>query len=453
MRRITQLYRVPDSEKRSHLAMLRDVAHFMPRQISPFEDFSSLFVTGMNIWQLAPQSELEIINAIKAMRKLKLNVARYYFWVFEELLNEHIIFSSYVERLKNRPKDIILMGRFLAFHARAARATDIRTLKVELPKFLETVELPAHKIPPLTPAEYSNKECNCGFYSTCTARLLVNINERDEFDRAPDLYRNRRIAKTPAVKNQRLRDDPATDENSTFPSFLFPDDLQYRLEDPARGIFKSRIMLKCVRTLLMGATAADRPAGSRGTDRSSLAKKYHVHCVSAAILAYVAILVRFLLDSKPEWDGDNPNGSGKTLHGDLLEFLGVQSGFLGTHMETTSCDSSASSKRRPHFTYDDNDNTNLNSGPDREPNVRERALAMRRAQLLEKFEATLELGDDKERAMSEGVSYIGDDTGPGSHASPLEVSGTLCTAMAGSAFDATGSSSDAQVSGSDGTSA
>ncbi|TBU36963.1 hypothetical protein BD309DRAFT_995345 [Dichomitus squalens] len=421
MRRITQLYRVPDSEKRSHLAMLRDVAHFMPRQFSPFKDFSSLFVTGMNIWQLAPQSELEIINAIKAMRKLKLNVARYYFWVFEELLNEHIIFSSYVERLKNRPKDIILMGRFLAFHARAARATDIRTLKVELPKFLETVELPAHKIPPLTPAEYSNKECNCGFYSTCTARLLVNINERDEFDRAPDLYRNRRIAETPAVKNQRLRDDPATDENSTFPSFLFPDDLQYQLEDPARGIFKSRIMLKCVRTLLMGATAADRPAGSRGTGRSSLAKKYHVHCVSAAVLAYVAILVRFLLDSKPEWDGDNPNGSGKTLHGDLLEFLGIEYDKLQLKRL----------EQKKTSLYDNNDNTNLNSSPDREPNVRERALAMRRAQLLEKFEATLELGDDN----------------------PLEVSGTLCTAMAGSAFDATGSSSDAQVSGSDGTSA
>ncbi|TBU23150.1 hypothetical protein BD311DRAFT_810934 [Dichomitus squalens] len=97
--------------------MLRDVARFMPRQFSPYEDFSSLFVTGMNIWQLTPKSELDIINAIKAMRKLKLNVARYYFWAFEELLDEHTIFSSYVERLKHRPNDIIVMGRFVSYAA------------------------------------------------------------------------------------------------------------------------------------------------------------------------------------------------------------------------------------------------------------------------------------------------------------------------------------------------
>ncbi|TBU51183.1 hypothetical protein BD310DRAFT_982815 [Dichomitus squalens] len=267
------------SEKRSPLATLRDVARFLPRQYTPYDNFNSMFVTGMNIWQLGPMSEADRTKRIRGVRKLAFKDAEYFAAMFEDLIQEHAIFRNYAEKLKGRPQDILNMGRFIDFHARAARTSDIRTLKVELPKFFEDVPVsPDWHIVALSAVEYENRERNCGLYSDCTARLLVNINEREQFDRNGTIFRMNKLAETPEQKKKRLRKHPETDENHSYPSFLFPAQLQYDPTNPSNGLFKGAFFRK----------------------------------------------VRFLLSAKREWDGDDADGSGQLLHSALREFLDLE---------------------------------------------------------------------------------------------------------------------------------
>ncbi|EJF64365.1 hypothetical protein DICSQDRAFT_167526 [Dichomitus squalens LYAD-421 SS1] len=183
------------------------------------------------------------------------------------------------------------------------------------------------------------------------------------------------------------------------------------------------------------------------------------------------------LSYKPEWDGDDADGSGKRLHGDLLEFLGVESeaheGSADDYHPVPVTEEEVVEEnvfafynhwifgnaygddklrlkrieQRNQSLYDDDTPP---SGQDSEPNIWERAVAMRRAQLLERLEATLQPDKDNERPPSEGVSYAADDDDIGSG---WTLQSALEATEGSAAFDTQGSTLDARVSGSDGISA
>ncbi|TBU49494.1 hypothetical protein BD309DRAFT_851455 [Dichomitus squalens] len=458
MRRIQKSYGV--SDKSSHLAGLRDVARFLPRLYTPFDNFNSMFITGMNIWQLGPMSEADRTKRLKAVRKLKFKDAQYLVSVFEDLIKEHAIFRNYAEKLKDRPQDILVVAHFIDYHARAARTSDIWTLKVELPKFFEDVHVsPIWDVAALSPIEFKKRERNCGLYSDCTARLLVNINERDQFDRNGTVYRMKKMAETPELKKKRLRKHPETDENASYPSFLFPTTLQYNPDDPSYGIFKGEFFRKvrgtpdhyhsthgahgtpwCVRTLLTGATSANQPPGVPGSGCSTLSRKHNIYCVTSPMIAYVAALVQFLLSAKKEWDGDDADGSGQLLHSALREFLGLEfeaheaaaeDGFFqpGSDVEEMNENVFAYFNRwifgraygddnvrlkqlqqKNSSLYDDDNAGNDNSAKRGARTIREQALVAHKARLQQKAMRRLEQQNDTSTPQSsQGLSYDGDD--------------------------------------------
>ncbi|TBU36241.1 hypothetical protein BD309DRAFT_1073986 [Dichomitus squalens] len=457
MRRIDKGYGV--SEKSSHLAGLRDIARFLPRQYTPYDNLNSMFVTGMTIWQLGPMSEADRTKRIKAVRKLKFKDAQYLVFVFEDLIKEQMIFRNYAEKLKNRPQDIMAVARFPTFHihyhARAAHTSDIRTLKVELPKFFEDVQVaPDWGVSALSPVEFEKRERNCGLYSDCTARLLVNINERERFDRNGTIYRMKKLAETPELKKKCLRKHPETDENSSYPSFLFPATLQYDVNNPSYGLFKGAFFRKCVRTLLTGATSANQPFGVPGTGRSTLSKKHNIYCVTSAMIAYVASLVRFLLSEKKEWDGDDADGSGQLLHSALRDFLDLEfeahenaaeDGLFqpGSEIEEINENVFAYYNRwifgraygddsvrlrqlqqKNRSLYDDDDAGNDDSATWVTRTIREQALITRKARLQQMAMRRLEQQDDTSTPQSsQGVSYADDEEPEATPAHTEDVAG------------------------------
>ncbi|TBU51856.1 hypothetical protein BD310DRAFT_775312, partial [Dichomitus squalens] len=409
---LTHPYPPNVSDKSSHLAGLRDLARFLPRQYTPYDNFNSMFVTGMSIWQLGPMSDANRTKRIKAVRNLCVHLyAQYLVSVFEDLIKEHAIFRNYAEKLKDRPQDILVVARFIDYHARAARTSDIRTLKVELPKFFEDVQVaPDWGVPALSPVDFEKRERNCGLYSDCTARLLVNINEREHFDRNGTVYRMKKMAETPELKKKRLRRHPDTDENSLYPSFLFPATLQYNPDEPSYGMFKSAFFRKSVRTLLTGATSANQPPGVPGSGRSTLSKKHNIYCVTSSMIAYVAALVRFLLSEKKEWDGDDADGSGQLLHSALREFLDLEFEAHENAAEDGFFQPGSDLQQKNKSLYDDDDDTGNGDGAKRGARtIRERALVAHKARLQQMAMRRLEQQDDTSTQASQGVSYADDD--------------------------------------------
>ncbi|TBU51009.1 hypothetical protein BD310DRAFT_835612 [Dichomitus squalens] len=452
MRRIDKGYGV--SDKSSHLAGLRDLARFLPRQYTPYDNFNSMFITGISIWQLGPMSEADRTKRIKAVRKVKFKDAQYLVYVFEDLIQEHTIFRNYAEKLKDRPQDILAVARFIDYHARAARTSDIRTLKVELPKFFEDVQIaPDWAVPALSPLEFEKRERNCGLYSDCTARLLVNINERERFDRNGTIYRMTKLAETPELKKKRLRKHPETDESYSYPSFLFPATLEYNADDPSYGLFKGAFFRKCVRTLLTGATSASQPPGVPGTGRSTLSKKHNIYCVTSAMIAYVASLVRFLLSDKKDWDGDDADGSGQLLHSALREFLDLEfeahedaaeDGLFQPGSEKEELNENVFAhynrwifgraygddnvrlrqlQQKNNSLYDDGKAGDDDSTRRGARTIREQALVTHKARLQQMAMRRLEQQDDASTQASQGLSYADDDEEANGQARTEEVPG------------------------------
>ncbi len=74
-------------------------------------------------------------------------------------------------------------------HARAGRASDLNSIRKELHTYVPEATLEnGIKIPPLRSSQVRQQDPSVGYKSITTGRLVVNINERDEFDRDPQRY-------------------------------------------------------------------------------------------------------------------------------------------------------------------------------------------------------------------------------------------------------------------------
>ena len=76
-------------------------------------------------------------------------------------------------------------------HATSARSSDLHTIRNHMPMLLSMVQNVDKDVPvkPLAADLFKMKgSVHLGANSLCTARLLCNIEELDEFDNDPDQY-------------------------------------------------------------------------------------------------------------------------------------------------------------------------------------------------------------------------------------------------------------------------
>lgn len=87
------------------------------------------------------------------------------------------------------PSRLLTACTQIGFHAKAARSTDFGTLRPILWRYIPEVKLPGNRVlQALTCEQYQLAGgANLGFKSACTARLLVPIDLRTEFDESDDL--------------------------------------------------------------------------------------------------------------------------------------------------------------------------------------------------------------------------------------------------------------------------
>ena len=228
-------------------------------------------------------------------------------------------------------------------------------------------------IRPLTQVEYTNKARNGGYFSVCTARLILPIHERDEFDDDPiqsviffrSVYvlitspRNTRFMasehKGLARKNQRRKGERTTEDDMSYPGFLYPSHIDYDALAPQRGIFKntlcesvraaflrsfaysptssSRSSDTCSRVHRPSASAMERLTSgervSRTSTRSPSSRQttsrtlrlWYVQFDIYSVMLTTALQIRHLLSVDGRWSGDDKRRSGHRLHTSLHRLL------------------------------------------------------------------------------------------------------------------------------------
>ncbi|GBE82985.1 hypothetical protein SCP_0500280 [Sparassis crispa] len=186
-----------------------------------------------------------------------------------------------------------ILGSYLNHYATDARDDHLGSLRERIINYIPDF---GDGYPTLKPQDSKWKR---GFQSTTTGCLLCPQSMLSDFLAEPDGFCRQ-------VCDGEI--DVASDE---FPSFLYDQDL-YDPDELDAGLLKGPVLLSCFKSLITGPGSAssnrgDREGGSSRPGRPPLAKKYDMTHVSPRSIAYVAVLVRFLLNSQHSWSNIDVN--------------------------------------------------------------------------------------------------------------------------------------------------
>ncbi|GBE86158.1 hypothetical protein SCP_0900350 [Sparassis crispa] len=202
----------------------------------------------------------------------------------EELIYTFDTLLSFIPGLKDQ---------LLNHYAPDARGDHLGSLRERIINYLPDfgAEYPAMKP--------QDSKWKCGFQSTTTVRLLCPQSMLAEFLNEPDNF-------CCQVRDGEI--DTASDE---FPSFLY-DQALYNPDELDAGLLRGPLLLSCFKSLFTGPGSVllnhgDREGRSSRPGHPPLAKKYDMTQVSPRSIAYVAVLVRFLLNSQQSWSNIDLN--------------------------------------------------------------------------------------------------------------------------------------------------
>ncbi|OBZ65365.1 hypothetical protein A0H81_14651 [Grifola frondosa] len=87
-----------------------------------------------------------------------------------------------------------------------------------------------------------------------------------------------------------------------YPSFLYDQD-EYDPEAIDKGFLRGALLVMCFKSLFLGPRNAKKHAGKKenGPGKLSLAQKYNITSVTPRLIAYIAVLVHFVLNSQAQW--------------------------------------------------------------------------------------------------------------------------------------------------------
>ncbi|TBU39562.1 hypothetical protein BD309DRAFT_821578, partial [Dichomitus squalens] len=301
-----------------------------------YTDIHKTIVCGMTVMRAAPSNEDEFETCYKSIPNMSAANAKFYTKKFFHLCDAIPKFTALCEHILLNPEDVFIFAKFMQVHAAAGRTTDISTLKASFHSYFPYVVLAQdHVIPPPGPGTLSNlKNRNGGYCSTSTGRLVVPIDERASFDLDPPKYCKQKITQNKKFqaansamrrKKRHQADRPQTrDDENSYPSYLFPTNLKYDNARPDRHIFKSDLVLSCLRHLFCGRSSVGRKDGSRGFGRAPLVVIYSITKITPDYLVYITTLLRYLLSPDDRWSGDDKERSGHRFHTALYRLLTVE---------------------------------------------------------------------------------------------------------------------------------
>ncbi|RPD52558.1 hypothetical protein L227DRAFT_617739 [Lentinus tigrinus ALCF2SS1-6] len=210
--------------------------------------------------------------------------------------------------LEDNPDDALLLGRFIDYHARAARACDINTIKENIRDWIPPAWLPEVGASGMTilPGSRYEKKQDLGFSTLWTARANVPRSLCDQFDRDPDEFCKKILCGDVRV------------DHTTFPSFVYADG-PYSEDNQAQGLFRGEPLTNAYCGVFQGATAARGPPGSNGSGRGSISRIYGISSVRPESIAYIACIVRYVLSNSPIWEPNNGAFKGEEFYKRILK--------------------------------------------------------------------------------------------------------------------------------------
>ncbi|RPD55044.1 hypothetical protein L227DRAFT_615695 [Lentinus tigrinus ALCF2SS1-6] len=291
--------------KDSPAACMQHSARLLYRLHNPFVNVAEAVTIGLMLSAGdSPEANEARVAALQISQEKREQCLRVFDWIIDCVP----FMRSTLYLLEENPDDALLLGRFLDYHARAARACDINTIKENIRDWVPPAWLPevgASGMTILPGSRYEKKE-DLGFSTLWTARANVPRSLRDQFDRDPDEFCKKILCGEVRV------------DHTTFPSFVYKEG-PYDEGNQAQGLFRGEPLTDAFRGVFKGATAARGPPGSNGSGHGSISRIYGLSSVRPESIAYIACLVRYVLSNSPVWEPDNGAFKGEEFYKRILK--------------------------------------------------------------------------------------------------------------------------------------
>nr|VWP02326.1 MAP kinase kinase kinase (EC [Ganoderma boninense] len=278
------------------------------RLLGVYTNIHQTITTGMMVLKARPSTAEEYAQAYKAVPNTSAAAAKFYTKKFMYLCKVVPKLKALCGHLLYRSGDMFVFAKFFKKHAGAGRSSDLSTLKRNFASYLPRVSLSAR---------------NGGYFSVCTGRLILPIHERDAFDENPVEYNKLRANehRKHARKNKRCKDAHTSNDDQSYPGFLFPTHFDYDELAPHHGLFKNTLCESVVRHLYKGPSSVGLSDGAPNLGRTCLADIYSITKLTPDYLVYAATLIRHLLSVDGRWSGDDKRRSGHRFHTSLHRLL------------------------------------------------------------------------------------------------------------------------------------
>ncbi|OBZ77443.1 hypothetical protein A0H81_01957 [Grifola frondosa] len=264
---------------------LRNAARLIPRSIDPFILSLQVFQVGMcpdDYISRSPspvdEDEDDVIEQEKLCAEKRTEMERQY----NMLLTLIPGLKKEIKRLEDDEPDALhTLADFLDDMAHKARSDDVGALRYMVLNYLPK----GPKYPPLD----TDLKDRRGFENVTTGRLLCPRTH------CPTSIRT-------LIFCASVRDGDTEVTAHDYPSFLY-DQEEYDPEEMDKGFLRSALLAMCFKSLFLGPRNAKKRAGEKenGPGKPPLAQKYNITSVTPRHIAYVAVLVRFILNSQAQW--------------------------------------------------------------------------------------------------------------------------------------------------------
>ncbi|KAI9057375.1 hypothetical protein FKP32DRAFT_1681519 [Trametes sanguinea] len=291
----------------SPAAPLSQLGRLIPRMWGPFIDMSVVVTVGMAWYGGPPTHWASVVeSSLSPSRLEQLRKEKHYVKIFGWLQERVPFLKEIFPMMVGRAHDTFILGAFLETHSNAARATDLHSLRDDLPDYVlpaATASSPLEMIAPPNDHQRKNKHYY-GFHSLWTGRLLTPRINRDEFDEDPQAQ----------VFCDAVLDDTIDIDDSNYPSFLYSDDEEFDPEAIDVGLCVGGLLVKAYRRVFTSASSVNKPPGKRGLGRGCISQIYKLDTVAPGSIAYIATLVRNVLSSCDSWEVNDGHFDGEKFY-------------------------------------------------------------------------------------------------------------------------------------------
>ncbi|KAF4600365.1 hypothetical protein EYR38_004990 [Pleurotus pulmonarius] len=275
----TRLQRITNNDALKAIRMMEDLGKVIPRLIDPYRHPRQLIVIGSDLARAETRPEITTgsaalpIDVVKENERLK---SAYQSLVVRQPQLPQLI-EEYRKNDFEKWQDIIAL---VAHTSSQTRSNDSSTLRDKLEYFLVDPK-------EVVPRELSSKVAR-GWNNQWTAERLCPQRFLEKFRKDPDSFMLK--VQKGARKYQ---------QHTDWPAFLY-DASAYDKDDPAAGLFKHQVLIKILRHVLIGPSAAK--SNSRVTlPRRCNAGIIGISKIDSNLIAYAACQARFILSAQTDW--------------------------------------------------------------------------------------------------------------------------------------------------------